>query len=77
MVKLQAIAVRVIEVDPLAKAVVLTPGEGTAVVEHALDGFRQLAPVGVEDGNVIQAGVPLVAGVPPSLSKVFRPIWWW
>jgi hypothetical protein len=47
------------------------------VVEHALDGFRQLAPVGVEDGNVVQAGVPLVAGVPPSLSKVFRPIWWW
>ena len=49
-----------------------------AVVEQALHGAAELAAVGVEEGHVVEAGVAAAGGgVPPALSHVFRPMWWW
>ena len=52
--------------------------DSIAVVEQALDGAAELAAVGVQEGDVVQAGVAgRAAASPPALSHVFRPMWWW
>ena len=51
--------------------------DGMAVVEQALDRAAELAPVGVQEGDVVRAGVAGRGWVPPALSRVFGPMWWW
>ena len=48
-----------------------------AVVEQALDGAAELASVGVEEGDVVEAGVAGRRRVAPALSHVLMPTWWW
>ena len=48
-----------------------------AVVEQPLDGAAELVAVGVEERDVVEAGVPGGGGEAPALSQVFRPMWWW
>ena len=57
VVELDAVAVGVLEVDRDGGAVVGGVVDRVAVVEQPLDGAGELAPVGVDEGDVVEAGV--------------------
>ena len=57
VVQLDAVAVGVVQVDRDRAAVVGGVVRLDAVVEQALDGLAQFAAVGVDEGDVVQAGV--------------------
>ena len=48
-----------------------------ARVEQAPERLRELVPAGVDERDVVKAGVALRGGVAPALSNVLRPMWWW
>ena len=66
VVQLDAVRVGVGEVDGDAAAVVGGVVDRMAVVEQAAHGAAQLAAVGVEERDVVEARVPGVGGVPPA-----------
>jgi len=55
-VQLDAVAIRVVQVDRLAYPMVGGAVDGDAVVEQPSERPRQFAAVGVEDGEVVEAG---------------------
>ena len=58
VIQLDSVAVGVGEVDRDGAAVVGGVVDGAAVVEQAAQSLAELAPVGLEEGHVVQPGVP-------------------
>src|SRR5215213_7307796 len=56
--QLDAVAVRIVQVDRLVGAVVGRAIDPPPVVEQALEGSGQVPPLGVVDGEVIEPGRP-------------------
>src|SRR4051812_39677398 len=56
--ELDAVAVGVVQVDGEGREVLGPVVDLVAVVQQALDGLGQLAPVGVQERDVIEAAVP-------------------
>ena len=76
-VELDAVSVGIVEVERLADAVVGSPGERDAGVDDAAERVGELRAVGIADRRVEEAVEPRGGGLPPRLSHVFRPMWWW
>ena len=77
VVELDAVAVGVVEVDGDGAAVVGAVVDRDAVVEQALDGMAELLAVGVDERDVVEAGVAGRRRLGASLSHVLMPMWWW
>jgi hypothetical protein len=73
VVELDAVFVGVAQVHGDRQAVVLGPIDGIIAIVETPDREGQLAPAGVENGEVVEARVPGRRGRAPSLSNVFRP----
>ena len=77
-VELDAVPVRVAQVDRLADAVVGGAVERDAGVEHAAHGVGQRPPVRDSGSRRERArSCPAAAVTRPCDSQVFRPMWWW
>ena len=76
-VELDAVSVRVAQVERLADAVVggtveLDPGR-----RQPAQRVGQGGAIGIAHGDVVETRVPGGGGEPPSDSQVLSPMWWW
>ena len=76
-IELDAVVVRVAQVERLGDAVVAGAFERDLGDDQPLERIGEQPPGRVEDGGMVETGGAGGGGWPPRLSQVLRPIWWW
>lgn len=76
-IEFDPVHVGIAQVQRLAHTMVAGAVEGDAGLVEPAQGIGQARPRWIEDGKVEQAGRAGGGGLPPSLSQVLSPIWWW
>ena len=76
-IKLDAVVVRVAQIERLGDAVVAGAFERDLGDDQPAQRVGQQPPGRVEDRGMVKAGGAGGGGEPPRLSQVLSPIWWW